>query len=130
MRTDNPLGYTAVVRGASRGFGVLLIGGLLQPVATMVPFLGYAWLVVVAVAAFVVAGVTATPAGTSLDGWRQAPVAAVGGYGLIVPLVVLGAGQLPIAQALLTTTTAVTVGAAVGLVRTRFDASRAEARPA
>jgi hypothetical protein len=125
MATSDALGYAAVIRGASRGFGVLLIGGLLQPVAAQVEALAYVWLVAVAVAAFVVAGVTATPAGTPLDAWRQAPIAAVGGYGLIVPLVIVGAGELPVLQAVLTTTTAVLVGAVVGLARTRFDASRA-----
>jgi len=130
MGTDNPLGYAAVVRGASRGFGVLLIGGLLQPLAGQVAFLAYLWLVAVAIAGFVVAAVTATPAGTPPDAWRQAPVAAVAGYALIVPLVVLGAGELPVLQALLTTSTAVVVGAVVGLARTRFEASRASASPA
>lgn len=115
------------MRGASRGFGVLLIGGLLQPLAAQVALLAYLWLVAVAIAAFVVAAVTATPAGTPPDAWRQAPVAAVGGYGLIVPLVVLGAGELPVLQVFLTTVTAVIVGAVVGLARTRFEASRSAA---
>ncbi len=126
---DTPPGFAAVVRGASRGFGVLLVGGLLQPLAGQVAALAYVWLVAVAIAAFVVAGVAAPPAGTPLDGWRQAPVAAVGGYLLIVPLVVLGAGEIPVLQAVLTTATAVVVGAVVGLARTRFEASRSSARP-
>lgn len=130
VSTDNPLGFAAVVRGASRGFGVLLVGGLLQPIAAQVALLAYAWLAAVAVAAFAVAAVTATPVGTPVDAWRQAPIAAVGGYGMIVPLVVLGAGELPVLQAVLTTTTAVVVGAVVGLARTRFDAARRSARPA
>jgi len=108
---------------------VLLVGGLLQPLAGQVAALAYVWLVAVAIAAFVVAGVAATPAGTPLDSWRQAPVAAVGGYLLIVPLVVLGAGEIPAFQAVLTTATAVVVGAVVGLARTRFEASSSSARP-
>jgi hypothetical protein len=130
MSTDNPLGFAAVVRGASRGFGVLLVGGLLQPLAAQLTLLAYVWLVAVAIVAFAVAAVAATPAGTPPDGWRQAPAAAVGGYLMITPLVVLGAGGIPVLQAFLTTATAVVVGAVVGLARTRFDASRASARPA
>jgi hypothetical protein len=125
MASDRATGFAAVMRGASRGFGVLLIGGLLQPMAAMVPFLAYLWLVGVAVVAFVVAAVTATPLGTPLDAWRQGPIAAVGGYALIVPLVIYGAGELPVLQAVLTTATAVVIGATVALARTRFDASRA-----
>lgn len=130
MSTDNPLGFAAVVRGASRGFGVLLVGGLLQPLAAQVMLLAYVWLVAVAIAAFVVAAVTATPTGTPLDAWRQAPVAALGSYLMITPLVVLGAGEIPVLQAVLTTATAVVVGAVVGLARTRFEASRASVSPA
>jgi hypothetical protein len=130
MSTDNPLGFAAVVRGASRGFGVLLVGGLLQPLAAQVTLLAYVWLVAVAVAAFVVAAVAATPTGTPLDAWRQAPAAAVGGYLMITPLVVLGAGEIPMLQAFLTTATAIAVGAVVGLARTRFEASRASVHAA
>lgn len=63
--SNRALGYAAVIRGAFRGFGVLLVGGLLHPaVAQTVEPLGYAWLLVVAVVAFAVAAVAATPAGT------------------------------------------------------------------
>ncbi|TWH00864.1 hypothetical protein L615_000200000740 [Nocardioides sp. J9] len=120
------LGYAAVIRGAFRGFGVLLVGGLVHPaVAQVVEPLGYAWLPLVAVLAFGVAAVAATPAGTPVSAWRQAPVAAVGSYVLILPLVRAGSGELPVMQLLLTTLTAVLVGVAVGLARTSFEAFRA-----
>ncbi|WP_051485454.1 hypothetical protein [Nocardioides sp. J54] len=120
------LGYAAVIRGAFRGFGVLLVGGLVHPVvAQVVEPLGYAWLPLVAVLAFGVAAVAATPAGTPVSAWRQAPVAAVGSYVLILPLVRAGSGELPLVQLLLTTLTAVLVGVAIGLARTSFEASRA-----
>ena len=42
-----------VVAGASRGFTVLLIGGVVQPwVGMLLPPLGYVWLALVAIAAF------------------------------------------------------------------------------
>lgn len=124
--SNRALGYAAVIRGAFRGFGVLLVGGLLHPaVAQTVEPLGYAWLLVVAVVAFAVAAVAATPAGTPVSAWRQAPVAAVGSYFLILPLVRLGSGELPLVQLLLTTITAVLVGVAIGLARTSFHAARA-----
>lgn len=124
------LGYPAVVRGAFRGFGVLFVGGLVHPVvARLVEPLGYVWLLLVALVAFGVAAVAATPHGTPVPAWRQAPVAAVGSYLLIVPLVQVGAGELPLVQVVLTTLTALLVGVAVGLARTGFDASRAERGP-
>ncbi|MFC7506091.1 hypothetical protein ACOACQ_12835 [Nocardioides sp. CPCC 206347] len=119
------LGYAAVIRGAFRGFGILLVGGLVHPaVAQFVEPLGYVWLPLVAVVAFVVAAVAATPRGTPVLAWRQAPVAAVGSYFMIIPLVRAGAGELPLLQLFLTTVVAVLAGVAVGLARTGFDASR------
>lgn len=119
------LGYAAVIRGASRGFGVLLVGGLVQPVVAQLSApLAYLWLLLVAVVAFVVAATAATPRGTPTTAWRQGPTAAVGGYLLILPLVVMGQGGLPPVQLLLTTATAVLVGAATGWARTAFEASR------
>lgn len=119
-------GHATVIRGIFRGFGVLFVGGMVQPlVDRLSAVVAYAWLPSVAVVAFVVAAVVATPADTPRDAWRQGPVAAVGSYLLIVPLVRIGAGELPVVQLALTTATAVLTGAAVGLARTRFHASRA-----
>ncbi|KRB76088.1 hypothetical protein ASE01_13740 [Nocardioides sp. Root190] len=125
------LGYAAVIRGAFRGFGVLLVGGLVHPaVMQLAEPLGYVWLLLVALVAFGAAAVAATPPGTPVSAWRQAPAAAVGSYFLIVPLVRAGAGELPLVQLLLTTVTAVLVGVAVGLARTSFEASRASSASA
>ncbi len=125
------LAHTAVIRGAFRGFAVLFVGGMLQPlVGQLSSVLAYAWLPLVAIVAFIVAAALATPSGTPTDGWRQAPVAAVASYLLIVPLVRIGAGELPIVQLVLTTVTAVLCGTAVGLARTHFFAARAADRPA
>lgn len=119
------LGYAAVIRGAFRGFGVLFVGALVHPlIAQLLEPLGYVWLLVVALAAFGVAAVTATPRGTPVKAWRQAPVAAMISYFMMVPLVQMSAGELPMMQLLLTTVTAVLVGTAVGLARTAFEASR------
>lgn len=129
--SNRALGYAAVIRGAFRGFGVLLVGGLVHPaVAQLLEPLGYAWLLLVALLAFGVAAVAATPRGTPVTAWRQAPVAAVGSYFLILPLVRAGAGELPLVQLGLTTVTAVLVGVAVGLARVSFEASRASGPPA
>lgn len=115
----------AVLRGVFRGFGVLFVGGIVHPLVTQLADpLGYVWLLLVALVAFGLAAVTATPADTPVSAWRQAPLATVGGYLLILPLVRLGSGQLPWLQLLLTTLTAVLVGVAVGLARTSFYASR------
>ena len=120
--SDRAIAYAAVIRGASRGFGALLVGGLVEPAA--VRFLGpigSVWLLLVALVAFVIAAVTATPSGTPLSSWRQGPIAAVAGYALIVPLVVAGSGSLPALQLGLTTMTAVVVGAVTAVVRTVRD---------
>lgn len=109
-----------MVRGCSRGFGVLLIGGLVQPLVglTWAP-LAYVWLPLVAAAAFVVAGVTATPRGGEPEAWRQAPMAALWSYLLILPLVLVAAHGVPLLQVLLTVLTALAVGTLTGMVRTR-----------
>jgi hypothetical protein len=121
--------YPAVVRGASRSFFILLVGGLVHPaISVLWQPLGYVWLLGVALVAFAVAAVVATPEGTPVDGWRRAPVAAVAGYALIVPLVITGAGELPAMQAVLTAATAVLIGAVVGLARTHYFASHPTVR--
>jgi hypothetical protein len=123
-------GYTAVVRGAFRGFGVLLVGGLFEPVPDrLLGVAAVAWLPLVAVAAFAVAGLTAMPAGTPAAAWRNAPVAAVLSYGLILPLVQMGAGRIPVVQLVTTTVTALLVGAVVGLVRALQTGHEARSRP-
>lgn len=125
--SSRAVAYADVVRGASRGFGVLFVGGLVHPaVARLAEPLGYVWLPLVAVVAFGTAAVAATPTGTPVSAWRQAPIAAVGSYLLIVPLVRAGAGELPLLQLVLTAGTAVVVGAVVGLARTSYAARAVE----
>jgi hypothetical protein len=119
-------GYADVIRGAFRGFGVLFVGGMVHPlVLQLLEPLGFVWLLLVAVVAFGVAAVTATPVGTPVSAWRQAPIAAVASYLLIIPLVRVGSGELPPLQLGLTTLTAILTGVVIGLARTSFDASRA-----
>lgn len=121
----SPSDPASVVKGASRGFGVLLIGGLLQPLTAMLwAPLAYVWLLAVAIAAFLTASVVATPPHTPPSGWRQGPYAALGSYALIIPLVVVGSGELPVLQLVLTTSTAIVLGAITAVTRTRFYAQR------
>ena len=97
--TQDTLRHTAVIRGIFRGFAVLFVGGTVQPlVGQLSTTLAYAWLPLVAVVAFAAAAVVATPPETPTAGWRQGPLAAVGSYLLILPLVRLGAGELPVLQ--------------------------------
>lgn len=108
------------VAGASRGFTVLLLGGVVQPwVATLVPPLGYVWLAVVAVAAFAVAAIPRAARGVrpSPQRFDRAMVgtwAALGSYALVLPLVLSVADGVPVVQIACTTLLAVTVGSLVG----------------
>ncbi len=104
--------WSFVVRGASGGFTVLLVGGVVQPwIGALLAPLGYVWLLLVALAAF---GWAARPqrdrAGTVLD----CMTAAVGSYLLVLPLVISAAGALPLQQMFLTALTAVIVGGLAG----------------
>lgn len=107
----------ATVRGASRGFTVLLLGGLVQPIATAyLPVIGVVWLPLTALAAFVVA---AWRPGNSAIPWRYGALAAIGAYLLIVPLVLLQpAGRSPV-QLGATAAVAFAVGATAGWLRGR-----------
>ncbi|AEH09468.1 MULTISPECIES: PE-PGRS family protein [Protofrankia] len=107
----------AVVRGSSRGFTVLVLGGLVAPaVATVSGALGALVLTGSAAAAFVVA---ALRQGTTTDGGRHGALAAVGAYLLVLPLVLLAqAGRNP-AQISMTLAAAVIVGFVAGSVATR-----------
>lgn len=105
------------VRGASRGFSVLVLGGLSAPlVAVAVPMLGAVWLTLTAVVAF------------SLAGWRigsasrpplHGAVAAVMAYLLVLPLVLFASTGGDPVQITLTLLTAVVVGAVAGVVSGR-----------
>ncbi len=109
-----------IVGGASRGFSVLLVGGVVQPwVGHLVPDLGYVWLLLVAVAAFAWAArprtVSATPP-SQLRAERAlvGTAAALGSYVLVLPLVLGAADAVPVAQVVLTSLTALAVGALAG----------------
>lgn len=111
-----------VVRGASRGFTVLLLGGAVQPwVAAASPAVGYWWLAVVAVSAFMFAARSALPPTAARGAWTNGPVAALASYLLVLPLVLSAAGAFPVQQMLFTAVTAVLVGSAVARVRLRAN---------
>lgn len=106
------------VRGASTGFSVLVIGGLLAPVtASLLPMLGRTvWLPLVAILAFVVA---ATRIGEACRPAVHGAVAAFSSYLLVLPLVVLNeSGRDPV-QIAATFGTACGVGALTGYLRGR-----------
>lgn len=108
------------VRAASRGFTVLAIGAVVQPiVGQLLPPLGYVWLVVVAVAAFVASAWTA---GRTPSPVKQGVAGALGAYALMVPLVYMSTGTVIAEQLVFTTLTAVVVGAATGWARARAAA--------
>jgi hypothetical protein len=110
-------GSTAV-RGASRGFTVLAVGGAIQPwVGQLFSGLGYYWLVIVAVGAFAFAAWNASSSSVPL---RQGAVSAVGAYALILPLVYMTTGTLLPEQVVYTTLLAVAVGAGTGAGRARI----------
>ena len=100
------------VRGASTGFSVLLIGGLLAPMVTLAStVLATVWLTGVAVVAFAVAARRSRLAGAPA---AHGAVAAVFSYVLVLPLLLPFEQARDPLQILLTTVTAVVVGAACG----------------
>jgi hypothetical protein len=108
----------ALMRGAFRGFGVLVIGGLAQPLASLAYApLGYVWLPLVAVIAFVWAAAIACP--PSPNPLPTGVLAALGAYLLAVPLVLMASGSIDLLQVALTSATAASTGAATGAVTRR-----------
>lgn len=120
-RTGGP-DLVLVVAGASRGFTVLLLGGVVQPwVGVLWQPLGYVWLLVVAVGAFAWAARPRTVSGTPpavqrIDRIVVGVAAALGSYALVLPLVLAASGTVPWVQVVLTSVTAVLVGALVAAV--------------
>ncbi len=114
----------AVVRGSSRGFTVLVLGGLAAPAAATVSgALGALILTGSAAAAFVVA---ALRQGTTTSGGLHGALAAVGAYLLVLPLVLLAqAGRDP-AQISMTLAAAVVVGFVAGAAGTRRQLGHSE----
>ncbi|MGW6356381.1 hypothetical protein ACWFR5_14555 [Streptomyces sp. NPDC055092] len=85
----------AVVRGASAGFSILLLGGVMAPLASHTPTVGRYWLAAVAVAGFLLAG---SRTGAGRGSVLQGVMAAVGAYLLILPIVIASRGgeQIPL----------------------------------
>jgi len=120
LRTTSRVGRVDVpnaVRGASTGFSILVIGGLLAPFVTLVSVPAAAvWLTGVAVVAFAVAARRSQLADVpALHG----VAAAVGAYLLVLPLLLPFPQGRDVRQILLTLATAVVVGAATGALMAR-----------
>lgn len=108
----------ALMRGASTGFTVLVVGGLTAPLATrLLPVVGVAWLPLVAVAAFSVSG---SRIGVAPRPPVHGAAAAVSAYLLVLPLVLLGGG-FHAGQAVATAAAALLVGSLAGAVRAKFS---------
>lgn len=115
--------WVSLVKGASLAFSVLVIGGLSAPLGSTIPVIGPAWLIITAVIAFVVAGYRI---GEAIDPRVQGAGAAVAGYLLVLPLVVLGTGGLDPVQLILTLVTAVVMGGLAGHLAGRSRAARTQ----
>ena len=100
------------VRGASTGFSVLIIGGLVAPMVGLASsVVATGWLTGVAVVAFAIAARRSRLAGAPA---AHGAVAALFSYVLVLPLLLpFEQGRDPL-QILLTTVTALVVGAGVG----------------
>lgn len=108
---------SVAIRGASAGFSVLLVGGLVQPlVEGRIPGVGQAWLPLVALFAFVIA---ARHVGEARIPSAHGAMAAVNAYLLMLPLVLLNPAGTNVAQISLTIGAAMLTGGAVGFVRGR-----------
>lgn len=105
------------VRGASTGFSILVIGGLLAPFITLVSGPATAvWLAGVAVLAFAVAARRSRSAGApALHG----AVAALFSYLLVLPLLLPFERGRDVRQIGLTLATAIVVGAATAMLTAR-----------
>lgn len=123
----------ALVRAGSRGFTVLLLGGVVQPwVLKALPLLGYWWLALVAVVAFIVAATGAVRGATVARLHpAQGALAALGSYLLVVPVVLHVAGFVPWVQIASTAAMALIVGSVCQLVlQRRHPQRRTELPPA
>jgi hypothetical protein len=121
-RDDSGFDFSMVARGASAGLTILLLGGLIAPVVvSLAPLLGFIWLPLVALGAFVLASWRGT---TPESPVLQGSLAAVAGYLLVLPLVFLGSGGVDAVQVLATIVTAVVAGGAGVLARRRLEERR------
>ncbi len=107
----------AAVRGGSRGFSLLVVGGMAYPVAVrVVPELGPVWLTITAAAAFAIAALRV--GGATTPAVHGAAAAALS-YLLVLPLVLMVPQARNVVQVLLTALTALVVGALTGFVAGR-----------
>lgn len=122
MRHPGPLGGSeldlpCIVRGAWRGFVVLLLGGLAAPLLQrIVPVVGYFSLTLVAVVAFTLAACGVGRRGHPV---RHGVYAAVGAYALVLPIVLLTPAGRDLVQISLTAALAVAIGAGTGFLAGR-----------
>lgn len=120
---DPHIDFAAAVRGASRGFTVLVLGGVLSPLVAGLspnPALSQAWVLMAAAAGFAVAG--SQPASTRSP-WLHGAACAAGSFFLLLPLWLLFPSAAGPGQIVLTLALALTVGSSAGatahLIRTR-----------
>ncbi|AIJ21929.1 hypothetical protein [Amycolatopsis methanolica] len=100
-------------RGVWRGFVILVIGALLQPIAAAVaPLAGASFLLITAAVAFAFAGFRT---GDTNHPIFQGAVTAVGSYGLVLPLVFIVSLSVEPPQVVATTVIAVAAGGLAGL---------------
>jgi hypothetical protein len=107
----------AMVRGASVGFMALVLGGMLAPLAERIPVVGPAWLPVVALLGSVLAG---SRVGEASSPWRHGGAAALSGYLLVVPLVMMSPQRPEMAAIGMAACAAAMVGALAGAVAGRL----------
>ncbi|WP_290059706.1 hypothetical protein [Amycolatopsis solani] len=105
-------------RGIWRGFVILVIGALLQPIAAAVaPAVGASFLLITAVVAFTFAGFRTGDADRPI---LQGAVTAAGSYVFVLPLTFVASGAVEPQQVLATAAVAVAVGGLAGFAgRTR-----------
>ncbi|GAB3158559.1 hypothetical protein GCM10027258_70040 [Amycolatopsis stemonae] len=99
-------------RGIWRGFVILVIGALLQPIAAAVaPAAGASFLLITAVVAFAFAGFRTGDADRPIV---QGAVTAAGSYVFVLPLSFVASGPVEPQQVLATAAVAVAVGGLAG----------------
>lgn len=109
--------WPAAVRGASAGFSVLVVGGLLAQLAALRwPTVGTVLLTLAPVLAALIAARRSRAAGhPALHG----AVAAVGAYALVLPLILQTHAVRDVRQVLLAVATMIAVGALTGWIMGR-----------
>ena len=118
MAQGSRVDVVAAARGASAGFSVLLIGGLMAPlVAVIAPSVAGVWIPAVAVAAFTVAAWRPHRASNPIV---HGAVCAVGAYVLVLPLLLPFEAGRNWKYIAITFAMAVVIGGLAGLVGPRF----------